>query len=82
MAFDQESEHGEDDESRGGPLKRITIRGSIVGTRKDLAEAIQFAAEGKVKAHIHRRALGDVNEVFAGLKQGTVDGRIVLDIAA
>ena len=29
-------------------LKRITIRGSIVGTREDLAEAIAFAAEGKV----------------------------------
>jgi propanol-preferring alcohol dehydrogenase len=28
-------------------LKRITVRGSIVGTRKDLAEAIAFAAEGK-----------------------------------
>jgi propanol-preferring alcohol dehydrogenase len=63
-------------------LKRITIRGSIVGTRKDLAEAIQFAAEGKVKSHIHRRKLEDVNDVFAGLKAGTVDGRIVLDLAS
>jgi D-arabinose 1-dehydrogenase-like Zn-dependent alcohol dehydrogenase len=27
-------------------LKRLTIRGSIVGTRKDLQEALQFAAEG------------------------------------
>ncbi len=35
-------------------LKRITIRGSIVGTREDLAEAIAFAGEGKVRAHIHR----------------------------
>ena len=62
-------------------LKRITIRGSIVGTRKDLAEAIQFAAEGKVTAHIHRKKLGDINEVFADLKKGTVDGRVVLDFA-
>ena len=28
-------------------LKRITVRGSIVGTRHDLDEAIAFAAEGK-----------------------------------
>ena len=36
-------------------LKRITIRGSIVGTRADLAEAIAFAAEGKVRAsHLAR----------------------------
>ena len=59
-------------------LKRITIRGSIVGTRKDLAEAIAFAAEGKVKAHIHERPLEDVNDVLAELKGGRVDGRIVL----
>jgi propanol-preferring alcohol dehydrogenase len=59
-------------------LKRITLRGSIVGTRKDLAEAIEFATEGKVKAHIHEKRLEDINSVFAELKAGTVDGRIVL----
>ena len=33
-------------------LKRITVRGSIVGTRRDLDEAIAFAADGKVKAEV------------------------------
>jgi propanol-preferring alcohol dehydrogenase len=61
-------------------LKRITLRGSIVGTRQDLAEALNFAAEGKVAAHIHRAALGDINDVFRDLKWGKIDGRIVLDI--
>lgn len=61
-------------------LKRITIRGSIVGTRKDLAEALAFAAEGKVRAHIHRTSLENINQVFADLKAGKVDGRIVLDL--
>jgi propanol-preferring alcohol dehydrogenase len=59
-------------------LKRITLRGSIVGARKDLAEAIEFASEGKVKAHIHQRSLEDINGVFADLKAGKVDGRIVV----
>jgi propanol-preferring alcohol dehydrogenase len=59
-------------------LKRITVRGSIVGTRKDLAEAVQFASEGKVRAHIHKAKLEDINSVFADLKAGSVDGRIVL----
>ena len=63
-------------------LKRITIRGSIVGTRQDLTEAIAFAAAGKVKAHIHEAALDDVNEVFSALKSGTVDGRMVLHLTA
>jgi len=62
-------------------LKRITLRGSIVGTRKDLAEALDFAADGKVRAHIHRAALEDINDVFAALKAGRVDGRVVLDVA-
>jgi propanol-preferring alcohol dehydrogenase len=62
-------------------LKRITIRGSIVGTRKDLAEAMAFAAEGKVQAHLHRAPLEAINDVFAALKTGTVDGRMVLDMA-
>lgn len=62
-------------------LKRITLRGSIVGTRNDLAEAIAFAAEGKVQAHIHRARLDHINQVFSDLKAGTVDGRIVLDFS-
>lgn len=62
-------------------LKRITLRGSIVGNRQDLAEALAFAAEGKVKAHIHHKRLEDINDIFADLKHGTVDGRIVIDFA-
>ncbi len=63
-------------------LKRITIRGSIVGSRQDLAEALAFAAHGNVHAHIHHARLEDVNDVFTALRSGKVDGRIVLDIAA
>lgn len=63
-------------------LKRITLRGSIVGTRKDMAEAIAFALQGKVRATITRRKLEDINEVFDGLRTGAVNGRIVLDMAA
>jgi alcohol dehydrogenase, propanol-preferring len=35
--------------------KRTTIRGSIIGTRKNLAEVLAFAAEGNVHAQIFRR---------------------------
>ena len=61
-------------------LKRITIRGSIVGTREDLAEAIAFAADGKVRAHIHQAKLEDINQVFSDLKAGRVDGRMVVSL--
>ncbi|WP_114238180.1 alcohol dehydrogenase AdhP [Dyella sp. C9] len=61
-------------------LKRLTIRGSIVGTRSDLAEAVDFAARGKVAATIERRKLEDVNDVLQGLREGHIQGRVVLDI--
>jgi propanol-preferring alcohol dehydrogenase len=59
-------------------LKRITIRGSIVGTRRDLSEAIAFAAQGKVKAQVAARPLEDVNTVLDALRAGKVEGRIAL----
>jgi len=62
-------------------LNRYTVRGSIVGTRKDMQEAIQFAVEGKVKATVHAAKLEDINNVFDRMKQGEIDGRIVLEIA-
>lgn len=61
-------------------LKRITIRGSIVGTRRDLAEALEFAVARKVIAQTHVAPLVDVNRVFKELEAGTVSGRMVLGI--
>ena len=61
-------------------LKGITVRGSIVGTRKDLQESLQFAAEGKVKPAIETQALDAVNDVFDRLKRGQVTGRVVLNL--
>jgi propanol-preferring alcohol dehydrogenase len=59
-------------------LKRITVRGSIVGTRQDLEEALAFAGEGKVAPHYSWTTLDDVNGVFDALEKGTVDGRVVI----
>ncbi|MCC2978278.1 alcohol dehydrogenase AdhP [Sphingomonas sp. PL-96] len=59
-------------------LKRITVRGSIVGTRKDLAEALAFAAEGKVRTTVAVEPLSAVNDVLDRLRRGKVEGRIVL----
>jgi propanol-preferring alcohol dehydrogenase len=61
-------------------LNGYTIRGSIVGTRRDLEEALAFAAEGKVKATIETLPLDSINDVFDRLKKGQVNGRVVLGI--
>lgn len=60
-------------------LKRITVRGSIVGTRRDLDEAIAFAMDGKVKAEFTTAPLSEINAIFDRMKHGKIDGRVVLD---
>jgi propanol-preferring alcohol dehydrogenase len=57
----------------------ITIRGSFVGTRQDMAEALAFAAAGKVKVDFELQPLSAINEVFDRLEHGKVPSRVVLD---
>ena len=61
-------------------LKRVTLRGSIVGTRQDMAEAIGFAERGLVKCSIETAKLEDVNDVYARMKRNEINGRVVLQI--
>lgn len=60
----------------------ITIRGSFVGTRQDMAEALAFAADGKVTAQVELQPLSAINDVLDRLEHGKVAARIVLDINA
>jgi alcohol dehydrogenase, propanol-preferring len=60
-------------------LNAKTIRGSIVGTRMDLQEALQFAGEGKVRAHYSTDRLERINHIFQEMKRGRIDGRVVLE---
>jgi propanol-preferring alcohol dehydrogenase len=59
----------------------ITIRGSFVGNREDMAEALDFAARGKVTADIELQPLNAINDVFSRLAKGKVAGRVVLDFS-
>lgn len=59
-------------------LKRVTIRGSIVGTREDLREALDFAARGQVHCTVTTKKLSDINDIFAKLKKGQIEGRTVI----
>jgi alcohol dehydrogenase, propanol-preferring len=59
----------------------ITVRGSFVGTRQDMADALAFAVGGKVKADIELQPLSSINQVFDRLEHGDVPSRVVLDFA-
>lgn len=54
------------------------IVASAVGTREDLREMLELAAEGKMKCRMETRKLEDINQVFSEMKNGNIQGRIVL----
>jgi len=62
-------------------LLGLTVRGSIVGTRRDMAEALDFFARGLVSPTYSVRRLEEINEVFGEMDRGAIDGRVVLSMA-
>lgn len=65
----------------GAVANCITLRDSFVDNRRDMAEAMAFAADGKVKADIELQPPSTVNAVFGRLAKGEVPSRVVLDFA-
>lgn len=66
----------------GTVLNGLTIRGSIVGSRQDLQESLDFAGEGKVKATVATDKLENINDVFQRMIEGRIEGRVVLDMTS
>lgn len=60
-------------------LNRITLRGTVAGTRQDLKRALLLAAEGRVQPRVERAPLASVNEGLERMKSGSIVGRVVLD---
>ena len=61
-------------------LNGITVLGSIVGTRKDLAEVYAIHAQGRTRVIRETRLLEEVNECFEEVEKGEVKARIVFDL--
>ncbi|MFG2432695.1 alcohol dehydrogenase AdhP [Streptomyces sp. NPDC048590] len=60
----------------------LTVRGSIVGTRADLAEALDFFARGLIEPTYTLRPLADINAIFDEMAAGRIEGRVVMDMSA
>ncbi|HZL02367.1 MAG TPA: alcohol dehydrogenase AdhP [Cellulomonas sp.] len=58
----------------------LTVRGSIVGTRKDMEEALDFFARGKIDPTFTIRPMADINAIFGEMEAGAIDGRVVIDM--
>jgi propanol-preferring alcohol dehydrogenase len=61
--------------------RELSIRGSSVGTRLDLDEAVAFALRGAVAAEVATASLSEANEVLDRMRRGEIVGRVVLKIA-
>ena len=59
-------------------LKGLTVRGSIVGTRQDMVEALDFYARGEIHPTVATRRLDEINEIFDEMERGAIDGRLVI----
>jgi propanol-preferring alcohol dehydrogenase len=61
-------------------LGGISVIGSIVGTRLDLAEVFELHAAGRTRVVYQTRCLEQVNEAFDEVLAGSVDARLVFDL--
>ncbi|RYF41685.1 MAG: zinc-dependent alcohol dehydrogenase [Comamonadaceae bacterium] len=54
------------------------IIASSVGTRDDMREVLQLAAQGKLRCITETQPLAEVNAVFERMRRGQITGRVVL----
>lgn len=59
-------------------FRGLTITGSLVGTRQDIEEALDFYARGLIKPKVAECALDDVADVLDKLEHGGIDGRVAI----
>jgi propanol-preferring alcohol dehydrogenase len=63
-------------------VKGLSVIGSIVGTRQDVADVFQLHLEGRTRVITETRRLDDVNAAMAEVLAGDVPARLVFDFAA
>jgi propanol-preferring alcohol dehydrogenase len=54
------------------------IKGSVIGSRKDMKEVLSLAADGSIEVVCEKHSLTDANEVLAKLKTSKIEARAVL----
>ena len=47
--------------------------------KQDAKEAIEFYAAGKIHPTCSRRSLEDINQILGEMKEGKIDGRVVIE---
>lgn len=60
--------------------RQLKLLGSVLGNRQDAIDVLDLAARGIVTLHYQVRGLGDLQQVFEEMDNGTIVGRVVLDL--
>ncbi len=55
-----------------------TIRGSVIGSRKDMADLVKLAAESSLQIVVEKHRISEANTVLSRLKKSEVEARAVL----
>jgi len=59
-------------------LQEYQIYGSLWGNYNELREVIELSKKGKIKHHLHKFSLSDVNDAIELLRTGNINGRAVI----
>jgi alcohol dehydrogenase, propanol-preferring len=59
-------------------LKGITIRGSYLGSRDDLASVFALALDGVIRPHVHTHAIEETPALLDRMSRGELPGRAVI----
>ena len=60
--------------------RALTIKGVVIGNRADACEALAFLARGLVRTPVEIVRLDDVERTLKRLRDGTIAGRVVIDL--
>lgn len=61
-------------------INELTLTGTVVGTRQDVREALEFVSRGQVRVLSELRPLEEVNQAVKDVRSGKASGRVLLDI--
>jgi alcohol dehydrogenase, propanol-preferring len=60
-------------------MREIKIRSVATGTRDDLRETLNLAAQGRIHCLVETCELNQVNEIFRQMRHGQIRGRVVIN---
>ncbi|OAL36775.1 hypothetical protein AYO20_03830 [Fonsecaea nubica] len=61
-------------------MNRLTIKGTMIGNRKDAVECLKPLARGQIDPQVTVRPMSHLTQVFDEMHAGRIQGRVVLDM--